>query len=433
MVLGRIVGTNPRPRALIGGFDDETTERLAALFPSSLILTDRTVGWEWPEWDVVVIRGYLEGIPDSLDLLAFSPPDWGSAEGIDRGLNVRYVSTTYAREFHIPEDLHPDLLSLVERVLLPMARTQGGNRALGTSHPMSMSSGQAVTQRESWLTPFLSTTEPRVLAGSFVRRGGRSEAWCLPEGVEDPVPWVRAALRVWHERTPERYPLDPGWPSDPEWMTADELMLTQAIKEMERERAELVAESERRELALRSDLRKAQDAAERGRRRLLTAKGDALVSSVMAALEELGFTVENRDESIPEGEPRLEDLRVTSPDDPEWVAIAEVRGYSGGAAQNDLLRIGRFVLNFREETGRAPDRSWYLVNQFIGRDPGARPPVLEPHRAEISEFEAQNGLAMDTADLFRLVRAVDDGALTKTQARHHLMTSKGRATSRPDG
>jgi hypothetical protein len=175
-------------------------------------------------------------------------------------------------------------------------------------------------------------------------------------------------------------------------MTASERQLVDAVSDVERERAEYLDESVERETKLRAELRDAQDGAERGPRQVLTAQGDALLGTVQTMLEKLEFDVENRDAVVPAGTPRLEDLRVTSPqDDPNWVAIAEIRGYTGGAALNDLLRINRFKQNFRDEMGRYPDRSWYLVNQFIGRDPGSPPRVLEAHPVESPSSRGRAG------------------------------------------
>jgi hypothetical protein len=187
-----------------------------------------------------------------------------------------------------------------------------------------------------------------------------------------------------------------------------------------------------REAELSAKLAECADAAESGPRRLLTAKGDDLVEAVHEALELLGFQVENRDLVNPPSD-RLEDLWVTSPlDDPNWIASVEVRGYSGGAALSDLLRIaGRFAPRFSATTGRPPSRSWYIVNQLIGRDPLTRPQVLAGHPNELAEFASQDGMAMDTADLFTLVRNVELGRFDRDDVRHMLAAGIGRITFRP--
>jgi hypothetical protein len=436
---GNVIGARPKPRALIAGFDDVTTEQLGALFPT---WQPHEVGDAiWSEgWDVLVANGSVSNVPNHLDVVAFGRHFGASnAESShdDWSVNVLYKGFTIAHEFRVGSDLHPDLEALVERMLLPSVRAREANDFLtsyernpwagfgGSSRPPRY---EPLSPRESGVTPFLCTTEPKVLACAFVRQGGTSVMWCLPEELsDDPVPWVRAAVRVWHERNPKRFPHDPGWPSDRRWMTSDETRLLDAIDTLEVERNAYVAESEQRERAFRDELRLAQDAAESGARRLLTAQGDDLVAAVTTALERLGFDVEDRDKLVQPGEPRLEDLRVTAPaDDPEWVALVEVKGRTGGAAVGDLLKIGRFVENFIETEGRRPSRRWYVVNQFIGQDPGSRQLILHGHDADLAVFARQDGMAMDTAQLFELVRSVEDGSTEAADARRHLMTQLGR-------
>jgi hypothetical protein len=130
------------------------------------------------------------------------------------------------------------------------------------------------------------------------------------------------------------------------------------------------------------------------------------------------------DQVHPEGD-RREDLRVTIPDDPAWIAIVEVRGYRGGAQVKDLMRLARFRSRFRTETGAEPDASWYVVNQFLGVDPGGRQRVLSGNPDEVSEFAADDGLVIDTRELFRLVNAVNAGALALGDARDILRSGRG--------
>jgi hypothetical protein len=107
-------------------------------------------------------------------------------------------------------------------------------------------------------------------------------------------------------------------------------------------------------------------------------------------VEQIGFEVEARDELVQPGMPRLEDLRVRSlSDDSEWIALAEGKRYTGGVSVNDLLKLGRFVKNFHQETNRYSPRTWYLANQLVGRDPGSRPPILRPNPNELAEFQRQ--------------------------------------------
>jgi len=117
---------------------------------------------------------------------------------------------------------------------------------------------------------------------------------------------------------------------------------------------------------------------------------------------------------------------VTSPGDPYWIALAEVKGRSGGAATNDLLQLGRWVEIFIETEQRRPSRRWYLVNQFIGGDPATRPAVFADAPQVLANFTGLDGMAMDTADLFRVARDVEAGTLSQEEARTKMMTAVGR-------
>lgn len=102
----------------------------------------------------------------------------------------------------------------------------------------------------------------------------------------------------------------------------------------------------------------------------------------------------------------LEDLRVTDPDEPGWIALAKVRGYKGGAHLRDLLRIGRFVTRFLRDTGDEPSRRWYIVNGFLEHDPSEREEPLHSNPSEVATFTDDGGAVIDTRVLFKLSQEV---------------------------
>jgi hypothetical protein len=428
MPSSRMIGVKPRPRALISGFDDNTTDRLMALFPTSRTIGTSLEDVQTDEWDVLVLGdGGVSWLPRHLFLIGFGCDAYGHPHQESGYYTIDYLVTyrasTLSQEFQVAEGLHPDVELLIERDLLPLARGRERN-------PVITESAEYVENAASpdapWLTPFLTTSDHGVLAGRVLRSGEEAEAWCVPEGVADPVPWVVAAMRVWHSVDASRFPFDPGWSSEPRWMTLKEEDLLRSIDDVVKEREAYAVESALREERLRQEYAAAADEASRGRGRLLTANGAELVAGVQDALESLGFAVENRDLINPPND-LLEDLWVTSPDDPEWVALAEVKGYSGGAQLGALLSItGRFVPRFLESQGRYPSRSWYIANQFIGRDPGSRPPMLSGNPSELAEFESQHGMVLDTAVLFSLLKDVESGRLSNEEARAMLVSAEGR-------
>jgi hypothetical protein len=133
------------------------------------------------------------------------------------------------------------------------------------------------------------------------------------------------------------------------------------------------------------------------------------------------------DRETPEND-RREDLRVGLRGS-EWCAIVEVRGYKGGAQVNDLMRIERFATRYAADVGKPPDSRWYIVNQFVGRDPDQRPPMLESNPVELADFAEAGGLVADTTEIFRLARDVESGVLTQESARRALLDCRGRFTA----
>lgn len=73
-------------------------------------------------------------------------------------------------------------------------------------------------------------------------------------------------------------------------------------------------------------------------RRLLADNDDTLVEAVTYALAMVGFTVADLDKELSENEPRMGDLSVS---DGDWIAMAEIKGYTKGAKSNDLIVVGR--------------------------------------------------------------------------------------------
>jgi hypothetical protein len=165
--------------------------------------------------------------------------------------------------------------------------------------------------------------------------------------------------------------------------------------------------------------------ANRHERGLLTAQGDDLVDAVRACLEEIGFHVVNVDQEIATKGDRREDLRISDHDRPDWVAIAEVRGYKRGAQLNDLLRISRFVARYVQEAGRMPDASWYIVNHNMDQDPSIRPTPLASNPTEVTTFVDGNGLIIDTRFLFKKLMEVRSGLIESRDLRLALISGTG--------
>lgn len=328
-----------------------------------------------------------------------------------------------AREFAIPKGLPSSIETLIKTQLVPLTQQEQ------THEWLELSVRSAATDQEwaSVLQPFLLTRRDQVLAGRFPRPGARSECWCFPDYAISIAPAiVEVALREWRKRDPEVFPTT-DWASQSQWRTTSENRLVNELDELEAQRAATLANMRQREAQLESQLAEAKPEAETGERLLLTAQGDELGRIVDECLSSLGFQVTNMDNLDRPGAVRREDLRVTSPDISGWVAVVEVKGYTRGSAKvNDLLKLGRYRTEYLKETGSEPSAVWYVVNQFVGDDPSTRPPMLSSDESTLETFAEDSGLAIDTADLFRLWMAVKIGHLTPEEARSRLVQARGR-------
>jgi hypothetical protein len=181
---------------------------------------------------------------------------------------------------------------------------------------------------------------------------------------------------------------------------------------------------EQEEETLANQLEAATDRANREDRAILTTRAGSLVEVVARFLRELGFEVESVDEQRPDGD-LLEDLRVRAKEDPNWIALVEVRAYGGGARARDFQRIGRFALRFALEHGAAPAARWYIVSQFVGQDPATRPSPFSTNQEDLSTFAADDGLVVDTSVLFQLAMSVRRGQLGAQAARTLLTRQRG--------
>jgi hypothetical protein len=305
-----------------------------------------------------------------------------------------------------------------------------GPTIAGTAAPTA-AHDRLLAQALKAIRPFLLTGRGKILAGRFTRAGGRAECWCLPDYTQTIAPeWIEVALAEWYKLDPETFPSS-GWVELPRWRTYEENRLAGELDAIRAERAAFLAATEEKEEALLTDLVKAKQAAETRERVLLTGTGDVLVETVAACLTELGFDVRNMDAVYP-AKDRREDLQVTDPDTPGWVALAEVKGYTTGAKGNDLLKFGRYRLRYFQDNKEEADAAWYVVNQFSGDDPGTRESVLAASEPELATFAEDGGLAIDTADLFQLWMAVRENRLSAEQARASLTSMTGRFMLPPD-
>jgi hypothetical protein len=435
-----IINEKPRPRALFMGFESDEVESLKKFFPTTKVI--RELGEvRQAEWDVLLTKfGVIDPAPH-MYILSFGADKIGNlmqvqepAENLILAAVYDDRNTSVATEFVIPEELDLGIVRILERDVLPKMKDRAPHHCLGTASLFGFGGGQLLVTKfidahkkntkGLRFQLFLGTPEPRSLVGSFIKEGGKSQVWMLPYVDLDIAAWVELALKQWHKIDPEKFPVDLGWERSLDWMTPVETELALKIEAVRKSRQEMLARLNEQEHELMEQLHAASIAVDSNERLLLTAQGEVLVQAVAKAFEELGFHVQDMDKIFPPND-RREDLRIRLSKEGDWVAICEVKGYYKGAQVNDLLKMERFRGRFFKETGRDPDRCWYVVNHHAKDNPSRRGSPLPMNAEEVASFSEGGGLVISTFKIFQLVMDVRRGNLTSQAARELLMNSIG--------
>ncbi|MFH9435681.1 hypothetical protein [Streptomyces rochei] len=208
-------------------------------------------------------------------------------------------------------------------------------------------------------------------------------------------------------------------------MTAEEKRISAEIAEVEERRRKVLAELADRESELKQQLAAAVEVADGLERALLTTQSDALKEAVMTTLGALGFTVTDADQTAASDD-HLEDLHIRDAGRPDWIALGEVKGYTRGAKTEGITQFLRFNMRYMAREKRSPDANWYIVNQFLNRDPSIRQKALHGKDEDVAAFGEANGLVIDTVELFKLFIRVQEGIIAKEEARRLLVESTGR-------
>jgi hypothetical protein len=247
--------------------------------------------------------------------------------------------------------------------------------------------------------------------------------WVLPNFFPIlPMNLVRAAYREWSVSDSARFPALPDWEGDSSYFTAKELEIAARIEAEDARFAALRAQHSESAAALAEELALARDEADAGTRALLTADGSVLASAVLSALVTLGFHCRDMDDEFPES--HREDLRVSDGDDPDWEAIAEVKGYSKGAKVDIIQQANRHARIYAAENGRNPT-VWMIVNAQRRQSPETREKPFTSRADEMAVVEDSGDMVLDSRVLFELVRRVEAGSLDPQKARSWLRGSSG--------
>ncbi|WP_069145970.1 hypothetical protein [Rhodococcus erythropolis] len=373
----------------------------------------------WESWDALISIGHPHQSSDHLMTIQIGGAPVGGqvirdVHGYPAQNRSMQLARSNGREFRTDDDLVPSLKSLVKSELVPLIREW--------SVPRDVIDPPRFTANASYFAPLVSDLDGNAFAAIYRPDNRAREVLYLPAGITDLRPWLLFALERWSVEDPEAFPSTPDWTAAVEWMTAEEIDARDtwvAAVDAAQKARDAADRIEQESLSALEELRVKADEAERI---LLTATADTLVQAVAAALSRLGFVVEDQD-ALGARE-KLEDLRVH---DGEWIALCEVKGYTGGGKVADLLKIGRFVERYMKETkGESPDARWYVVNQFRERDPSNRKQLLWGQDSDVESFAESDGLAIDTRSIFLLDKDVTGGVITRDEARRLLRESTGR-------
>jgi hypothetical protein len=414
------------PQVIFVGFEDDDPGLAAmrAVVPSWRVGLDGLEDLRSVEWDIFVCKEAGADVPVHMHVLAFNTPQPGTALVDGDACHLSRKNSPLSSALDVAPDFTDEgLRRLVMSELVPWLRTQERFLHLQATHYMSYATGLLPQSADSSWS--VRDADGYMLAGDFARTHGSARGWYLPFTPARPEQWLLAAMRDWHERTPDMVPAMPDWRSRPPWQTAPEVKAQTELLEFESRRNLTIDRLNAEELQVLAAIDQASVAANNGLRRLLTSQSDNLVDAVKDALTVLGFTVDDMDAQIEPGTAKLEDLQVHDPTDTSWSNITEVKGYSNGGARTADLAFERFARAFAIKTGAYPDSRWYVINQMFNADPDERPAPFAGGATDVAMFAELGGLVIDTRELFKLVSAVEAGELLPHRARESLRGATG--------
>lgn len=422
---------DPHPRVLFFGIGDDDIEAMRALVPTARIVEwNETV--EEDEYDAAVTTEEDPGrLSPHLHVLAIDArtldmEDLGEGHSTSFG---RYFQT-HADQLEIPDELPTDLQRLISRSIVPnLSRgTEKHTWGYHVSRFQSPTSDVNTGDLKGNCVPFLHVGPARMPIALERRRKGRHSAicWAIPAETTERAEWFRLFLKRVREVDPDKFAGDAEWRTSPDWAPPQTLKHIQERNALSTTREEFLAESDRQIRKNEQALKASLDEANGGALRLVTRQGEPLVDAVTNVMTQFGFTVENMDPiHVARHGTKFEDLQVRDPDDSDWVAIVEVKGFSKGVKVNEIAKITqRPVVQFLKDNNKAPSAVWAIANHNMTLDPQHRGPFVGNPDVDLHNFQnVDGGACFDTRDIYRLWRAVESGETSPQAARTALKSA----------
>ena len=442
-----VTGDAPHPRILFEDVPDEVYDELAPLAG-----TAKRINEEMPihvsDWDLVVTFNWNAASRDaSLHVLSFGARYLDMIDlGGGRSTSLHRGHSTHARGSAVADGVPAGLAGLVRRTVIEYINESDERETwmFSRGEPSSHSrEAVACDNLNGHCDPLVHIGKERFVYALHRTRTARglvdidldvrpARCWALPAETIGHREWLLYVLDELRAYDPDRFPSDPAWQTRSTWATPELREALAQRVQLEDEWVKAQEEFERRGVAIDDEVRAKTESAASGPWRLLTAQGDELVTAVAECLTDLGFTVRDMDDhhDATTGA-KLEDLRVTDPDDAGWECLVEIKGYSKGARVSDVPQVtGRPSVAYAAEHGYAPSCVWHVVNTFIATDPSTRPPAI-PSEIDLQPLTDAGGALIDTRDLFAAWRDIKTGASPATHVRATMRKSLTRWRYQP--
>lgn len=425
--------SDPHPRILFEDVPDEVYERMEGLAATPRRITQSDSVHE-TEYDLLVTFAQDASTrAETLHVLSFG------ADRLDTHIStvsgyaspLLRIHSTSAREISIPSTAEPAALrKLLKETVVPHMLPD----APKTTWTFTSGGFSNYTYRTGDLDTSclpLIAIGPEGFVGALMRERGRGDGAgvciALPGETTQHERWLSFMLEILSQQFPERFPAGPDWQTDDPWATPAVAAAVAELAAIESERRVAEAEFARRETIATSSLATAQNVAREGPLRLITEKGPALEEAVASALSAFDFRVQEMDEThVADNGARLEDMRIRTPEDEEWLCLAEVKGYESGVRENDISQVvGKPATHLAMTEKREPSAVWFIFNHWRTRPPDQRHPPFGNVSLALSPLEPFDGAAIDTRDLFRAWRDVEMGMASRADVRQSLLSARG--------